>query len=116
MPANAARRTYGPMNSDAITADEAMKSDHSVAPSTMVMPPPPAQFHFIGIGGIGMSGLARILLARGYRVSGSDAAETAITRALAEAGATVVHGHTDPTLAGLADVVVTTLRAERAAA
>jgi UDP-N-acetylmuramate--alanine ligase len=38
------------------------------------LPAPPARVHFVGIGGIGMSGLARILHAWGYQVTGSDAA------------------------------------------
>lgn len=80
------------------------------------LPPPPANVHFIGIGGIGMSGLARILLAWGYRVSGSDAVASATTTALAELGATIVVGHSDPTLASLADIIVTTPRAEQNAA
>ena len=39
------------------------------------------KIHFIGIGGIGMSGIARLMLALGYRVSGSDAKESEITLA-----------------------------------
>lgn len=80
------------------------------------LPPPPATVHFIGIGGIGMSGLARILLAWGYRVTGSDAVASVQTDALRALGATIVIGHDDPTLASLADILVTTLRAETSAA
>ena len=40
-------------------------------------------YHFIGVGGIGMSGLAELLVRQGYGVSGSDLAEGAITRRLA---------------------------------
>lgn len=104
------------MSNDPIITNQETAGPQMTADTSVTMPPPPAQFHFIGIGGIGMSGLARILLARGYRVSGSDTAETENTRALVAAGATVVRGHADPTLASLADVLVTTLRAESAAA
>ena len=48
---------------------------------------------FTGIGGIGMSGLADILLASGYRVSGSDRELSDITEYLAAKGATIYHGH-----------------------
>src|SRR5690606_39345073 len=65
------------------------------------LPAPPATFHFIGIGGIGMSGLARILTMWGHKVTGSDAAESAQTQALREMGIPVVLGHEDPTFAGL---------------
>ncbi|MFX8039852.1 Mur ligase domain-containing protein, partial [Acinetobacter baumannii] len=63
--------------------------------------------HFIGIGGSGMSGLARMFLARGIRVSGSDRSDSAALRALAEAGATVYVGH-DAAHLGDADTVVHT--------
>ncbi|MGI8867311.1 MAG: Mur ligase domain-containing protein, partial [Mycobacteriales bacterium] len=49
--------------------------------------------HFIGIGGLGMSGIARILLARGAAVTGSDAKESAGIEALRALGATVHIGH-----------------------
>ncbi len=49
--------------------------------------------HFVGISGIGMSALARILLQRGYRVSGSSDRRTALTERLAAEGATVYVGH-----------------------
>lgn len=63
--------------------------------------------HFIGIGGSGMSGLARMFLDAGIRVSGSDRADSANLRALAEAGATVHVGH-DAAHLGDADTVVHT--------
>jgi UDP-N-acetylmuramate--alanine ligase len=50
-------------------------------------------WHFVGIGGIGMSAIARILLARGQRVSGSDVKETALIARLREEGADVRIGH-----------------------
>jgi UDP-N-acetylmuramate--alanine ligase len=49
--------------------------------------------HFVGIGGIGMSGIAEVLLNLGYRVSGSDLRETEITRRLADMGGVVHVGH-----------------------
>ena len=49
--------------------------------------------HFIGIGGIGMSGLAKILVEQGERVTGSDAKESARTRQLADIGAIIRMGH-----------------------
>ena len=49
--------------------------------------------HFVGIGGAGMSGIARVLLARGTRVSGSDARSSRTTAALTALGATVHLGH-----------------------
>ncbi len=57
------------------------------------------KFHFIGIGGIGMSGLAQILLRQHHQVSGSDAAENANTKKLQEMGAIIHIGH-DPSHIG----------------
>jgi len=51
------------------------------------------RYHLIGIGGIGMSSLARILLMRGYEVSGSDLNENSVTGALEKMGAKISHGH-----------------------
>lgn len=51
------------------------------------------KLHFIGIGGIGMSGIAEILINLGYEVSGSDLSESEQTRRLREMGATVYQGH-----------------------
>ena len=50
-------------------------------------------FHFIGIGGIGMSAIAHILLRQGYQVSGSDLAQNQLVRQLQEFGAKVYQGH-----------------------
>ncbi|MCO5216123.1 MAG: UDP-N-acetylmuramate--L-alanine ligase [Thermomicrobiales bacterium] len=75
------------------------------------LPPPPATLHFIGIGGIGMSALARILSIWGYTVTGSDANESTQTQALRAMGIPVIIGHDDPSLASHADIVVTNKRA-----
>lgn len=61
--------------------------------------------HFVGTGGIGMSGIAEVLLDLGYRVTGTDLAESDTTRRLAQRGATVHIGHAAVHL-GDADVVV----------
>jgi UDP-N-acetylmuramate--alanine ligase len=61
--------------------------------------------HFVGIGGIGMSGIAEVLLNLGYPVSGSDVKESDVTRRLATLGARVTVGH-GPENVAAADVVV----------
>lgn len=62
--------------------------------------------HFVGIGGIGMSGIAELLLSLGYRVSGSDLRTTDITKRLEGMGGEIHQGHEAAWVAG-ADVVVT---------
>ncbi|MBM4324551.1 MAG: UDP-N-acetylmuramate--L-alanine ligase [Deltaproteobacteria bacterium] len=49
--------------------------------------------HFVGIGGIGMSGIAEVLLNLGYRISGSDMKETEVTRRLQTLGCDIDYGH-----------------------
>jgi UDP-N-acetylmuramate--alanine ligase len=67
----------------------------------------PQHVHFVGIGGIGMSGIAEVLLTLGYQVSGSDAKLSAITDRLAKLGATIHLGHQAAHVAGAKAVVVT---------
>src|SRR6185503_2921030 len=62
--------------------------------------------HFIGIGGIGMSGIAEILLNMGFKVSGSDMRRGPVTDRLAQLGATIYEGHKAENVAG-STVVVT---------
>jgi UDP-N-acetylmuramate--alanine ligase len=62
--------------------------------------------HFVGIGGIGMSGIAELLSNLGYRISGSDQHRSDITQKLERLGATVYLGHAEDNISG-ADVVVT---------
>ena len=62
--------------------------------------------HFIGIGGIGMSGIAEILLNLGMKVSGSDLRRGSVTDRLASLGATIYEGHQAANISG-ATVVVT---------
>ena len=64
------------------------------------------QVHFVGIGGIGMSGIAEVLLNLGYKVSGSDLKSSAVTQRLAGLGAAIFEGHRAENIAG-AEVVVT---------
>ena len=63
------------------------------------------KIHFVGIGGMGMCGIAEVLANMGYRVSGSDMNDTEITRHLAKIGCTVARGHRSEHV-GDADVVV----------
>jgi UDP-N-acetylmuramate--alanine ligase len=71
---------------------------------------PPAELlgrvHFVGIGGAGMSGIARVLLARSLAVSGSDAKDSRIVTALRAEGATVHIGHDAANVTGADTVVV----------
>src|ERR1700730_460651 len=62
--------------------------------------------HFIGIGGIGMSGIAEILLNLGYPVSGSDLKQTFVTERLTSLGATIFEGHAAANVVGASVVVV----------
>ncbi|MDN5346815.1 MAG: UDP-N-acetylmuramate--alanine ligase [Clostridia bacterium] len=63
--------------------------------------------HFVGIGGVGMSALAQVLLGKGYRVSGSDLKENGVMQRLASLGATVNTGHAVENLSpGVRRVVV----------
>src|SRR6201998_2309681 len=64
------------------------------------------QVHFVGIGGIGMSGIAEVLLNLGYRVSGSDLKNSVVTQRLPGLGATIFEGHRAENIAG-AEVIVT---------
>ena len=69
--------------------------------------------HFIGIGGIGMSGIAEIMLRRGYTVQGSDARESPNTERLRSLGARVFIGHDAEHIAGASAVVYSSaIRAE----
>ena len=63
------------------------------------------RIHFVGIGGMGMCGIAEVLVNMGYKVSGSDMNDTEITRHLAGIGCTIAQGHRAGNL-GEADVVV----------
>jgi UDP-N-acetylmuramate--alanine ligase len=65
------------------------------------------RIHFVGIGGVGMSGIAEVSLTLGHRVSGSDVHETEITRRLGHLGATITYGHhADSVTAGIDAVVI----------
>ena len=64
------------------------------------------RIHFVGIGGIGMSGIAEVLLNLGYKISGSDLKNSSVTQRLAGLGANVFEGHAASNVTG-ADVVVT---------
>src|SRR6202012_5469279 len=60
----------------------------------------PQPVHFVGIGGIGMGGLAEVLLELGYKVSGSDLKRSPATDRLAAKGATIFEGHSAANVSG----------------
>ena len=68
----------------------------------------PIHIHFIGIGGISMSGLAEILLDKGFTVSGSDSSESELTDRLSDIGANIHYGQRAENITGDIDVVVYT--------
>ncbi|TZF89503.1 UDP-N-acetylmuramate--L-alanine ligase [Cognatilysobacter lacus] len=65
-----------------------------------------ARVHFVGIGGVGMSGIAEVMCTLGYQVSGSDNADNAVTRRLARLGITVFRGHDGANVDGVECLVV----------
>ena len=69
----------------------------------------PVHIYFIGIGGISMSGLAEILLEKGFRVSGSDLRESPLTQLLTQKGASVHYGQKAENLTDGIDLVVYTI-------
>src|SRR5215468_4350703 len=64
------------------------------------------RIHFVGIGGVGMSGIAEVLLTLGHRVSGSDLSESDTTRRLVARGASITYGHRAEVVTPDIDVVV----------
>ncbi len=74
----------------------------------MQMPQDVGTFHIIGIGGIGMSAIAEILMAKGYAVQGSDAKDSANVRRLRSKGVRVFIGHDAINLVGARTVVIST--------
>ena len=68
----------------------------------------PIAIHFIGIGGISMSGLAEVLLEEGFTISGSDAKKSPLTTLLEEKGATLYYGQRASNIKDSVDVVVYT--------
>lgn len=68
----------------------------------------PIHIHFIGIGGISMSGLAEILLEEGFTISGSDSKESDLTKTLAAKGATIFYGQKAANIIPGIDLVVYT--------
>src|SRR6202451_196387 len=67
----------------------------------------PQHVHFVGIGGIGMSGIAEVLLTLGYQISGSDLKPSALTQRLERLGARILIGHQAENIGGAKAVVVT---------
>ncbi len=67
----------------------------------------PQQLHFTGIGGIGMSGIAEILLNLGYQITGSDVKLSPITDRLASLGAKIYEGHAAGNILGAKAIVIT---------
>jgi len=67
----------------------------------------PQHFHFTGIGGIGMSGIAEVLLNLGYQISGSDLKLSPTTERLASLGARIYEGHSASNVTGAKAIVVT---------
>jgi len=73
----------------------------------------PQHLHFVGIGGIGMSGIAEVLLNLGYQISGSDLKLTATTERLARLGARIYEGHAASNVGAAKAIVVSSAIDER---
>ena len=71
------------------------------------------RIHFVGIGGIGMSGIAEILLNLGYEISGSDLRLSPVTERLASLGARIQEGHAAANIEGADAIVVSSAISHR---
>jgi UDP-N-acetylmuramate--alanine ligase len=71
------------------------------------------RIHFVGIGGIGMSGIAEVLLTLGYKVSGSDLKSSSVTERLGNLGAIIFEGHRPENITGAEVVVISSAIAVR---
>src|SRR6202521_4148259 len=80
--------------------------------SLMRLPREIGPIHFVGIGGIGMSGIAEVLCNLGYSVHGSDGSESANVNRLRDKGITITVGHKAENVAG-ADVLVVSTAIKR---
>jgi UDP-N-acetylmuramate--alanine ligase len=89
-----------------------LRADLSAGNPFMKLPTDIGPIHFIGIGGIGMSGIAEVLINLGYTVQGSDASDSANVKRLRDKGATVAVGHSADNL-GKAEVVVVSTAIKR---
>jgi UDP-N-acetylmuramate--alanine ligase len=73
---------------------------------------PPQHIHLVGIGGSGLSAIARVLLGQGYRVSGSDRTANALTEALTRDGAVIYTGHDARYITGADALIITSAVSE----
>lgn len=80
----------------------------SIELDTRPAAPIPDRVHLVGIGGVGMAGIARLLLQRGHTVSGSDLRESRVLEELRVLGATVIVGHDPSAVDGVEQVIVST--------
>lgn len=74
---------------------------------TQPIPSELGHVHFVGIGGSGMSGIARLLIGKGHKVTGSDVRDSANVQSLKKLGAEISIGHDEKNIAGADTLVVT---------
>lgn len=92
-PATAARKPTAPRKKPAARKPAAPRKSDALPALAVDDPAARGVVHFVGIGGAGMSGIAEVMLNLGYRVRGSDLAESAATRRLRSLGAEIFIGH-----------------------
>src|SRR6478609_5774573 len=85
--------TVSQANTEKVSHSAPVPANQKAGMSLDITLDPKTPVHFVGVGGVGMSGLAILLCESGYKVSGSDLADNAYTRKLKEKGATIYQGH-----------------------
>jgi hypothetical protein len=101
----AAARSQGAIDAAERLADLVLRQSKDTA---MKLPSDIGPIHFVGIGGIGMSGIAEVLINLGYTVQGSDASDSANVKRLRDKGAKISVGHSAAALGDAEVVVVST--------